>query len=345
VRMKQPWDPAHEDFTKLVRQIEDGARFAGYVNNPFSDTQLVKIAEKIILDTKMLKAEYKDWMRIAPAARNWNAFKDFWADAHTTWLTTEKASGDFGYGGGATGNNVQARDDVEVYDVDNINAATNAANAATFQQLSQANNTLTQENSLLRQQLQMQMQNANQMQQFANAANQAPRPPAQPTYQAPPVQYQAPPAPAPVYQPVQQYTPQPYVQQQQYTPQQSYGGRGGRGNRGRGGYGRGYGGRGGYGRGYGGRGGGRGYQTQQQPPQAYDPNAGFYQAPAAPMNPVKRHNNWYYCWSHGFDVDHESHQCMDRRWGHQDGATRMNTMGGCQAKKHKTQLPSNNMYM
>ena len=42
---------------------------------------------------------------------------------------------------------------------------------------------------------------------------------------------------------------------------------------------------------------------------------------------------------------HESHQCMDRRWGHQDGATRMNTMGGCQAKKHKTQLPSNNMYM
>jgi hypothetical protein len=84
---------------------------------------------------------------------------------------------------------------------------------------------------------------------------------------------------------------------------------------------------------------------QQQPPQAYDPNAGFYQAPSAPMNPVKRHNNWYYCWSHGFDVDHESHQCMDRRWGHQDGATRMNTMGGCQAKKHKTQLPSNNMYM
>jgi hypothetical protein len=77
VRMKQSWDPAHEDFTKLVRQIEDGARFAGYVNNPFSDTQLVKIAEKIILDTKMLKSEYKDWMRIAPAARNWNAFKEF----------------------------------------------------------------------------------------------------------------------------------------------------------------------------------------------------------------------------------------------------------------------------
>jgi hypothetical protein len=100
-----------------------------------------------------------------------------------------------------------------------------------------------------------------------------------------------------------------------------------------------------YGCGYGGRGGGRGYQAQQQPPQAYNPNAGFYQAPAAPMNPVKRHNNWYYCWSHGFDVDHESHQCMERRWGHQDGATRMNTMGGYQAKKHKTQLPSNNMYM
>jgi hypothetical protein len=104
VRMKLLWDPAHEDFTKVVRQIEDGARFTGYVNNPFSDTQLIKIAEKIILDTKLLKAEYKykDWMRIAPAARNWNAFKEFWADAHTTWLTTEKASGDFGYGGGAT---------------------------------------------------------------------------------------------------------------------------------------------------------------------------------------------------------------------------------------------------
>jgi hypothetical protein len=59
------------------------------------------------------------------------------------------------------------------------------------------------------------------------------------------------------------------------------------------------------------------------------------------MNPVKRHNNMWYCWTHGYDVDHHSRNCMDPKHGHQYNATRTNTMGGCQAKKHKTVLPGN----
>lgn len=58
------------------------------------------------------------------------------------------------------------------------------------------------------------------------------------------------------------------------------------------------------------------------------------------MNPVKRHDNMWYCWSHGFDVDHHSGNCENPKLNHQYNATRNNTMGGCQAKKHKTILPS-----
>jgi hypothetical protein len=60
-------------------------------------------------------------------------------------------------------------------------------------------------------------------------------------------------------------------------------------------------------------------------------------------NPVKRHNNMWYCWTpHGYDVDHHSGNCMEPKPGHQWNATRTNTMGGCQAKIHKTVLPGNN---
>jgi len=65
---------------------------------------------------------------------------------------------------------------------------------------------------------------------------------------------------------------------------------------------------------------------------------------AAP-NPVKRHNNWLYCWSHGYNVDHSSEGCTNPRPGHVWTATHNNNCGGCQEKKHKTMLPNMNNYM
>lgn len=61
----------------------------------------------------------------------------------------------------------------------------------------------------------------------------------------------------------------------------------------------------------------------------------------APMNPVKRFENWNCCDTHGYDIpdDHHSWNCPKPRVGHNYQATRAT---GCWSKKgmHKTILPS-----
>lgn len=57
-------------------------------------------------------------------------------------------------------------------------------------------------------------------------------------------------------------------------------------------------------------------------------------------NPVKRHENWFYCWTHGCDVSHESSSCPKPGAGHMWNATRGNRMGGTDKGGHKTMLPS-----
>jgi hypothetical protein len=50
------------------------------------------------------------------------------------------------------------------------------------------------------------------------------------------------------------------------------------------------------------------------------------------QRPVKRINNNSYCWSHGYQVakSHTSATCNMKKSGHQDAATKMDTMGGVQ---------------
>jgi hypothetical protein len=221
------------------------------------------------------------------------------------------AAGKFGYGSAAAENNED--------EIDQINAATNAANAATFQQLTASNNALTQQLQAL------QLSNTQLQQQMANAQAM------QFQYQPPQQQFVPPP---PQYQQAYQYMA-PQVQQQQPYVKQG-GGYSGRG------YGQG-GGRG-YRRNYNNQGYYQGYYQDNQGQQQQADQAGgfFYQNVNTNMNPVKRHHNMWYCWTHGYDVDHHSGNCMDPKHGHQYNATRTNTMGGCQAKKHKTVLPGDN---
>ena len=126
----------------------------------------------------------------------------------------------------------------------------------------------------------------------------------------------------------QQAPSMPYQQQGTY-----YGGRGG----GRGG--------GGRGRRYrGGRGGGRGGGERGGFPGMGRPvaNANGYAPRNQAPTPVKRFENWNYCWSCGFDVErsHTSATCPNMSWGHQHNATRANPMGGSMRAQHKTMLPS-----
>jgi hypothetical protein len=50
------------------------------------------------------------------------------------------------------------------------------------------------------------------------------------------------------------------------------------------------------------------------------------------QRPVKTTNNDIYCWSHGYQVakSHTSPTCNMKKSGHQDAATKINTMGGVQ---------------
>lgn len=334
-KMEEQWDPTTHDITKLIRQMRDGMRYGQYIGQPISERQLLNSAELNIVRTNHFANEYSQWKSLPPADQTWQNFIIWWRGKYTTWKTLHMAAGKFGYGGAAVDNNEN--------EIDQINAATNAANAVTFQQLTQSNNALTQQLQALQlsnTQLQQQMANAQAMQFQHQPPQQQFVPPPPPHYQQP-YQFMAP-------QVQQQPQQQPYVQPNGGYSGRGYGGRGG----GRG-YGRG-GGRGG-GRGYG-RGGGRGYgrtynnqgynqgyyQGNQGQQQQADQAGGFYQNVNTNMNPVKRHNNMWYCWTHGYDVDHHSGNCMDPKHGHQYNATRTNTMGGCQAKKHKTVLPGNN---
>jgi hypothetical protein len=50
------------------------------------------------------------------------------------------------------------------------------------------------------------------------------------------------------------------------------------------------------------------------------------------QRPIKTTNNDSYCWSHGYQVarSHTSATCNMKKSGHQDAATKINTMGGVQ---------------
>jgi len=82
---------------------------------------------------------------------------------------------------------------------------------------------------------------------------------------------------------------------------------------------------------------------QAPPPQQQQQRGRGYQS-----NPVKYYPNWYVCYSHGFDVDHESHTCPNKKPGHVDAFTRANWQlyerqgyPFCRKAIHKTQLPAN----
>jgi hypothetical protein len=334
--MKTPWDPTTMDMAKLICQIRDGMSYAQYIGQPITLAAALQMAELLILKSGHMKTKYSNWKTLPAQDRNWTNFCLWWKEKHAIWKTTHISASEYGYGGTAE---AQATEET----IDAINAQVNAANAATFQNLSQQVRLLQQQNA------QLQAQAANNVQQQPQVQQPIMQQPIIQPIMQPPI-YQQP------YLPPQQFIvpqvqQQPYVQQPQPFNQQYTGGHG-RGYGGRG-YGRnnyGRGGNCGYGRGGCGNGGRGNYQGNYQGNQGYqqqygnqENNGGFYGNVKNTMNPVKRHNNMWYCWTHGYDVDHHSGNCMDPHPGHQWNATRTNTMGGChQAKKHKTILPSNN---
>ena len=225
---------------------------------------------------------------------------------------------------------------------------TNSHNAATFENLSNANQNLVSNMAMAIQQLNMQVQglaNAVQATQMRGPTghNPAPQQYQTPTYQPP--TYQPPPQ---QYQPPQQvpYQPQPQYQGA-YNRPPAYSGRG----RGRGrtnGRGR-----------AGGRTANQGrYNNQYRPQNTYNPqgqnqmyqtgyNQGgqnfnpYSQQQNEPYsNTTKYYKNWNYCHSCGYDVEdnHTSQTCPNPKPTHVWTATRTNPCGGCRKGMHKINM-------
>ena len=309
-------------------QIEDCQRFATAGGAAFTQEQLIKAAETLILNTGKYQLAYREWINLNPVQKTFNIFRTRFATEYQIQNEMQNA----------TAQQQGFAANVEVEDPDLTSAVANfaqasAADRSAFTQLTDTNAFLNQHMSAIAAQNETLQQQLAEMQQQMNAVNlvqQAQRPPPYvpppqraPHYPAPVQHYQPPAAPASV----QHYQPPaaPYMNHQAppaYPPapyQPAYG-------------------RGGKQPSRGGRGRGRGRGGQRAPQQMVP-----YVQPQH-TNPTKRYNNWNYCFTHGHDVtdEHTSENCNRPAWNHNYYATRTNTMGGTTRNQHKTQLPDPN---
>jgi hypothetical protein len=101
--MKAAWNPATEDWAKVVNQIQNGAIMAYYCNQPYQDHQLLHIAEMIIHNTGVLGLQYQEWRSKPAVERTYDALVQFMTDKYNLWLETGTPAAQQGYGMNAEG--------------------------------------------------------------------------------------------------------------------------------------------------------------------------------------------------------------------------------------------------
>ena len=292
-------------------------------NNPYTDAQMLHQAVLLLRQSNILPTkDFDDWEDVA--IKSWPIMKLFFHKRYTKRLTAISMNATSGQHGYTTGNQyglfnmVQDADDSTSTDGTSHTAAA-ATTMVPPPPISTMGQTFaTNTSPELTNAIAQLVANQNSMMSQMAALSFAPTPP-----------------------------PVPHV----IVPtQQTFTGRGGRnaagGSRG----------------GRGGRGRGRGYRGR--PSFADATQHGAYVPPTVPLfggniqqpgtrrppNPIKRFNNWNYCYSCGFDVEdgHTSQTCPPawRKVGHQVGCTRDNVQQYLTAGhtprmsgQHKTQLP------
>jgi hypothetical protein len=105
-----------------------------------TETEILHMAELNVLCSGHLKTEYSQLKTLPIADRTWFNFIGWWKEKVALWKTLNMPAGQYGYRGGAID---------ETDEIDNMNAATNATNAAIFQQLTNSNNALVQQLQIL----------------------------------------------------------------------------------------------------------------------------------------------------------------------------------------------------
>ena len=319
--------PPHLPMALIFRQIEDCQRFSTAGGTPFTAAQLVKAAETLVLATGRYPQAYREWLNRLEVEKTFNNFriqfnKEYQIQNEMQHTTAQQQ----GYAGNVT--SVEGTLDNAVADFAQATAAdreaftsltsTNANLQGHLEQVSAHNNDLQEQ--ITNMQIQMHQMNLAQRQNNTRVQpTQTTRPP-----------MQQPPYPASQCIPTQPVMPQPQVQwknaQYPWThPQQ----RAQRTRRNM----------------WAPRAHTRGNTWAPRQMQQTPSNGNQFTTLSQPKSIVKRHNNWNYCFSHGFDVgdDHHSENCRNPGWNHNWQATRANTMGGSNRNRHKTQLPDQQM--
>ena len=300
----------------IFQQIEDCQKLAAAGGTPFTAAQIIKAAETLVLHTGKYTQSYREWLTLEAAQKTYNNFKVCFAQEYQVQNELFPTTQDAGF---HDANNAEGIDNGinEITD-----AVTNFANAAATDR--DTFNTLTTTNAQLQQQIAMLAEQNNMLQEMmcltmSNTNNN--------NNNYNPTQPPAPPPPTNPYQPRMPFTPTQFSR-----------GRGRGGGRGRGRQGR--------------VSAGRGRGRTQPPPSRQQPQPweySGYQYPAQQQNPpgqrqpsrFKRHNNWNYCWSCGFDVEdwHTSSTCPTPMMNHNVNAARANTFGGSRKGHYRTSLP------
>jgi len=283
-QLDQKWNP-NEPIESLFKNIEDIALFAIVADKPFQTHTLITAGKC---------DEMREYNRLNPTGdEEWTVFKTFWKNAYTDFDRDRQTMASAGYhsANNAVNNPPGGNDDDSL---SSLHTAFNSVMAGVTAKQSEQNTNIEdicqrlaiyeQEIASLRQERDMHRANA--------ATSQPPPSFTMPTQYAPQFQpMTAPPMPPPMqYQPYQGPPPS-----YNYQHNNNNGGRGGRGGGGR------YNNGGGRGGNYNGNSNNRGSNNQ--------------------CNPVRRHENNFYCYTHGFDVDHPGSTCAQPRFGHMPNVT------------------------
>lgn len=330
--IKNPWDP-NEPIEMLFKQIEDAQIFALCANLGYDLPRLIMYALNNITNTGAFREELRDFYRQHNTHEiDWPTFKKFWATAWTEREHYRRSSGTTTYANIATDD-----DSISTFNtaVANLTAQRAQDNAA-MSQLSDTNHSMQSNINTIMQELQTIKHQMN----YTNA--QATH--MKSNYGPPSAIYAAAPMPPNIMQaqpPMALPSPSQHMNTghmlspstNQWTPPPP----------GFHGYNNTQGGRG-FQMTTRGRGRGRGNRPHNNNLGQFGRTLGFGMPRRYTPNPVKRHNNWYYCFSCGYDTDHEGHNCPwdMRKPNHNPSVTRVNAHlfpGASLKGAHKTILP------
>eukprot|EP00956_Cyclotella_meneghiniana_P018820 scaffold31709_cov41-Cyclotella_meneghiniana.AAC.10 len=269
--MYKSWDPTVQDISALLRRIRTAYLLSAFINHEKSEKDMVTAGENLLLETHQFSREYTEWRKIAEAKRTWRKFEEFWTDAFNLWLETSRTASSMGFGG-----NMEEIAEEEKALIDSINqfSAANVHNSQTFEALSQANAQMANNMASQIQQLTKQMESLAMAQcpaiTTASISNKLC------TSSKASINTKVTADEEDAVEDAVEDTPA-IKEAEELDKVSTISKEDIKGNK----------------------------KILHQAPA----NGGFYDGQNPAPNPVKYHKTWWYCWSHGYDVDHDSAHC------------------------------------